>query len=135
MKTHPFIASNAQLAISVSFDLELALLEVEIPVAEGLGSLNIDESIEEIEIILQRHKDLTMVFKTLSHGESTMQFMHCAIKMIERYQWLEGNEVKLHWIERSAIGTRASIKEQLLRRTDTVLKETTASEYGIYTLS
>ena len=126
---------NTRAEITLNFDQKIGLLEVDIANVHWIEPSTFDYQIDQIEIILQRHKDLTIVFRTQSHANDSMKFMFRVMKMIERYQWLEGNDVKLHWIERSAVGARKTLKDKVRNCFLPAMEPATTNSYGIYAMS
>lgn len=114
--------------IEVQYDPEIGLLEIDICASKAISKLEFDRTIQEIECTLQIEKGLTLVFSTLDSDTQTMEFMLRVIKMIDRYEWLEGNEVKIHWKQKGTIDRERS-RLRLANYLDAILQKAKVS-YG-----
>ena len=122
---------KAACKVTIQFDENIGLLEVEVP--GGVLKSAFAMATDQIESILQFHKDITIVFCTSSSNSATMEFMLQVIKMIERYEWLEANKVKIHWRQRTNnIEDNARVK--LANYLDGILQDANSS-YGTYALA
>jgi len=131
MKASRSIAKKEECKVTIQFDESISLLEVEVP--KNTLKSSFSHATDRIESMLQFHKNITIVFCTSSSDSPTMQFMLQVIKMIERYEWLEGNKVKIHWRQRTNnIEDTARVK--LANYLDAILQEANSS-YGTYALA
>ncbi len=114
--------------IDLLFDAKVGLLEVEVFHGKSISNADFTKALQEIENTLQFHKEITIVFCTADCHAKTMEFMLQAIKMIERYEWLEGNDVKIHWKQKRTIDRERS-RLRIANYLDAVLRNAQVS-YG-----